>query len=275
VVQTYVLGTDSTCFIGTIIDKDTGDTLKCCQLIKISKYQGIWRRSFANELWRLFQGIGKHKGTDTCFFIKKSDDLKGRTYTNGLILCNYCPQKDESHRTWLTMGGNRIDYPWNKSTPAANLTTAKLRFNSTISTPSTLFYGIDLANFYLNTPMKHYKYMHLWLDILPQEIMDKYDVTNIADANGWVYVEIQKGMYGLPQAGMLANKLLEKRLAIRGYYQCQHMPGLWCHMWRDITFCLVVDNFGIKTSSMADMKHLISSLQEHYSIAVEWTWCLF
>ncbi len=37
-VQTYVLGTDSSCFIGTIIKEDTCDTLKYCQLIKISKY---------------------------------------------------------------------------------------------------------------------------------------------------------------------------------------------------------------------------------------------
>jgi hypothetical protein len=82
-------------------------------------------------------------------------------------------------------------------------------------------------------------------------------------------------MYGLPQAGILAYKLLKKCLAIRGYYQCQHTPGLWHHMWRDITFCLVVDNFGIETTSMADMKHLVSLLQEHYSIAVGWTGSLF
>jgi hypothetical protein len=37
------------------------------------------------------------------------------------------------------------------------------------------------------------------------------------------------------------------------------------------TFCLVFNNFGIKTTSMANMKHLISSLQEYYSIAVDWT----
>jgi hypothetical protein len=82
-------------------------------------------------------------------------------------------------------------------------------------------------------------------------------------------------MYGLPQAGILANKLLGKCLAIRGYYQRQHKPGLWRHMWHDITFCLVVDDFGIKTTSMADMKHLVSLLQEHYSIAVDWTGSLF
>jgi hypothetical protein len=35
----------------------------------------------------------------------------------------------------------------------ADLTTAKLLINSTISTPGTKFLGINLANFYLNTPM--------------------------------------------------------------------------------------------------------------------------
>jgi hypothetical protein len=82
------------------------------------------------------------------------------------------------------MGGNRIDYPWNKSMPTANLTTTKLLFNSTISTPGALFYGIDLTNFYLKTPMVRYEYMYLWLNILPQEIIDKYNLTNIVDADG-------------------------------------------------------------------------------------------
>ncbi len=152
--------------------------------------------------------------------------------------------------------------------PTANLTTVKLLFNFTISTPGASFYGIDLTNFYLNTPMECYEYMQLWLDSLPQEIINKYKFTNIVDADGWIYVEVQKGMYGLPQAGILVKKLLQKRLAIRGYYQCQHTPGQWRHMWRDITFCLVVDNFGIKTTSMANMKHLVTSLKEHYPIAV-------
>jgi hypothetical protein len=166
------------------------------------------------------------------------------------------------------MGGNCIDYPWNKSTTTADLTTEKLLFNSTISTPGASFYGINLANVYFNILMERYEYMRLRLDIVPQEIIDKYNLTKIVNADGWVYVEICKGMYGLPQAGILTNKLLEKCLAIRGYYQCQHTPGLWHHMWHDITFCLVVNGFGIKTTSMADIKHLVSSLQEYYSIAL-------
>ncbi len=38
VVRTYVLVTDSSCFISAIIDKNTDDTLEYCQLIKIPKY---------------------------------------------------------------------------------------------------------------------------------------------------------------------------------------------------------------------------------------------
>eukprot|EP00957_Ditylum_brightwellii_P040535 3067733-Ditylum_brightwellii.AAC.1 len=53
-------------------------------------------------------------------------------------------------------------------------------------------------------------------------------------------------MYGLPQAGILANKLLSKRIVRHGYYLCTYTPGLWRHQWRPITFALVVDDFGVK-----------------------------
>ncbi len=51
------------------------------------------------------------------------------------------------------LGGDRIRYAGNKSTPKADLVTAKLLINSTILMPNNKFYGIDLANFYLMTPM--------------------------------------------------------------------------------------------------------------------------
>jgi hypothetical protein len=82
-------------------------------------------------------------------------------------------------------------------------------------------------------------------------------------------------MYGLPQAGILANQLLEKRLTTKGYYQCQQTPSLWSHVWQNITFCLVVDHFGIKVTNMHDMDHLINALKEHYTIAVDMAGSLF
>ena len=133
---------------------------------------------------------------------------------------------------------------------------------------------MDISNFYLNTPLDKYEYMRLRLDIIPQEIIDAYNLTDLMH-DGWIYIEIRKGMYGLPQAGILANKLLRKRLATKGYYHCQHTPGLWRHVWRPITFCLVVDDFGIKSTNNAHVLHLKDALEENYCVTVDWTGSLF
>jgi len=144
------------------------------------------------------------------------------------------------------VGGNLIDYPWEVATPTSNLTTAKLLFNSVISTPGAVFVVMDVKNFYLNTPMKQPEFMQLQINLIPEEIVEKYNLKEKVDDKGWVYVRIELGMYGLPQAGRLANKLLEKRLNLKGYYHCQYTPGLWHHVWCPITFSLMVDNFVAK-----------------------------
>jgi hypothetical protein len=51
---------------------------------------------------------------------------------------------------------------------------------------------------------------------LPQETIEKCNLNKIAQ-DGKVYIEIQKGMYGLPQAGILANELLQRNLPKDGY----------------------------------------------------------
>jgi hypothetical protein len=117
--------------------------------------------------------------------------------------------------------------------------------------------------------------MRLRLDLIPDEIIQHYNLHDFVDDQGWVYVEIWMGMYGLSQAGILANKLLEQRLNTKGYYHCQHTPGLWRHVWRDITFCLVVDDFGIKSTSRNHVIHLKECLEEHYKVAVDWDGSLF
>ena len=71
-------------------------------------------------------------------------------------------------------------------------------------------------------------------------------------------------MYGLPQAGILAEKQLIRFLGSYGYSPVPHTPGLWHHQWRPITFCLVVDDFGIKYISKEHADHLIQCLQNHY-----------
>ena len=59
-------------------------------------------------------------------------------------------------------------------------------------------------------------------------------------------MEIQKGMYGLPQAGKIANDKLKLHLAKFGYKPAPITLGLWSHQTRPLQFSLVVDDFGIK-----------------------------
>ena len=83
--------------------------------------------------------------------------------------------------------------------------------NSTISTPVARFITLDLKNFYYNTPMGRYEYMKISLAIFPVEIIAQYKLLQLA-SNGWVYLEILKGMPGLKQAGRIANDRLKMSL---------------------------------------------------------------
>jgi hypothetical protein len=44
---------------------------------------------------------------------------------------------------------------------------------------------------------------------LPQEVIGESDLEEIA-VDGKFYIKIQKGMHGLPRAGILANELLQQ-----------------------------------------------------------------
>ena len=53
------------------------------------------------------------------------------------------------------------------------------------------------------------EYMRMPLKIIPQEIIDHYNLNQIVE-DGWVYQKIVREMYGLPIAGKIANDLLTK-----------------------------------------------------------------
>ena len=80
-------------------------------------------------------------------------------------------QKSETHRIRLTVGGNLINFPGGFTTHTADLTTAKLIFNSLLWTKKEKFMCADISNLYLNNPMNRYDYMKLPLEIIPEEII--------------------------------------------------------------------------------------------------------
>ena len=86
---------------------------------------------------------------------------------------------------------------------------------------------------------------------------------------------IERGIYGLPHTGLLANNLLAKRLIKAGDYQCQFTPALWRHVWRPVTFSLVVDDFGVRFKGDCHANHLINTLKKYYDVSVDWKGELF
>ena len=66
----------------------------------------------------------------------------------------------------------------------------------------------DIKDFYLNMTMKLNDYMTIKLSDVPEEFIKQYKLAAKTIKEGYVYIQTFKGMYGLPQAGILVQKLL-------------------------------------------------------------------
>jgi hypothetical protein len=115
---------------------------------------------------------------------------------------------------------------------------------------------LNIKNFYLLVLLDRHEHMHIPIDLFPPWILNQYDLMRKVH-NGHIYMDMRRTVWGLPQAGILANKLLQKRLAPHRYYECKQIPGLWKHTTHPISFTLMVDNFGVKYERQEDIDHLI------------------
>eukprot|EP00804_Cyclotella_cryptica_P006226 CCRYP_020767-RA/>CCRYP_020767-RA protein AED:0.16 eAED:0.16 QI:0/0/0/1/1/1/2/0/846 len=232
--------------LSAILDTDTGELLEYRHLIKNPKYCTIWKNAYGKELGRLAQGIpGTVKGTNTIVFIAITKSLRKR----------------------------RRASPTDASLPTTDRRKTLIAFDSQLARhlhKGARFMTIDIKDFYLNTPMVRPEYMRLKLSDIPDHIIKLYKLDKLVTTDGYVYVLIQKGMYGLPQAGIIAQQLLEKRLALKGYHQSSITPGFWKHDWRPISFTLCVDDFGVKYVGIKHAQHLLQTLNEHYETSQDW-----
>ena len=167
------------------------------------------------------------------------------TYLRVSVVSAPRPEKANPHLVRWTVGGDKIDYPFDVSTKTADLTTAKLLINSVLSAAGAMFITADLKDFYLGTPMTRFEYMRVPILMLTEAIIKQYNLRPTFN-NGYVYLEIRRCMYGLPQAGRLANDQLVAFLEPHGYKTCPLTPGLRQHTTRDLVFTLVVDDFGVR-----------------------------
>jgi hypothetical protein len=198
----------------------------------------------------------------------------GHKWTYARIVVNYQPQKKAPNWICIAVGRNLITYKGDTSTCTANLTTSKLLWNSILSTEGARYMCLDLKKLYLTVAIDYNEYMEMPLALFLEWIKKQYNLdTHTRD--GFVFLEIRRAVWGLPQAGILANKLLQKWLAPHGYYECVNTPGLWRHATCPITFSLVVDDFGVKYVGKEHAEHLIKCLKEKYKLTKDWAGDLY
>ena len=80
-----------------------------------------WWKDVGNEHRRLANGIyNRVLATNTIEFIKKEKLPTGHKVTYANFVCDCRPLKSEPYRVRLTVGGDRLEYPDDASSPAAS-----------------------------------------------------------------------------------------------------------------------------------------------------------
>ena len=176
----------------------------------------------------------------------------------------------KTYRIRGTIGGDKVNYPYDVRARTAHTDIIKILLTSVVSDHAN-FMTLDIKDFYLNHDLERPEYMRVRRDQLPPEIIEKYNLQSYFGNSNSIIIEINKGLYGLPQAGKIAQDNLVKLLRLHGYTQCEHTPCTFRHATRNITFALVVDDFGVKYSSKDDAEHLIAALQTQYVLKTNWT----
>jgi hypothetical protein len=147
-----------------VVHPITKETItKYTKLMDNPALKALWVPAMSKELHRLAQGKeGVTVSTNTIFYLTHDEIRripKDRTVTYARIVINHRPQKDNPNRVRITVGGNLIDYPYELTTRTADMVSAKIMWNSVISTPGAEFGGSDIKIMYLETPLEQYEYM--------------------------------------------------------------------------------------------------------------------
>ena len=82
-------------------------------------------------------------------------------------------------------------------------------------------------------------------------------------------MRVEKGVYGLKQAGIIANHELVKHMSPFRYNTVQHSPDLWVHDSRKRLFSIVVDDLCDQYCSTEDADYFFKGLRAKYIITVD------
>jgi hypothetical protein len=164
-----------------------------------------------------------HAGPNAAYWAQADGEEIERLLTTGtikpLLFCNIpankvvtnvnpvCVEKTNDDgslkfRTRLTIGGDRIVYPYETTAVTAEMDALKILLNAMISEDAK-WSTIDLTDFYLGTDLPHMEFIRIPSRVIPPRVMDFYELTEFS-RNDAIYFSVHKTHYGLPQAGALS-----------------------------------------------------------------------
>ncbi len=73
-----------------------------------------------------------------------------------------------------------VNYDGDTSVRTADLDTAKLHWNSVISTENARYMCLDIKNFYLTAALKYFEYMKIPLALFPAWTVEQYNLRTLA-----------------------------------------------------------------------------------------------
>ncbi len=161
-----------------------------------------------------------------------------KNFTYGDPVVDYRPQMEKPNRIQITARGDLMTHESSPSVRTADLDRAKLHWNSVISTPWAQYMCLDINLFYLTAHLEYFKYMWMLLVLFPGWIQEQYNIKLLA-YKGYVHLEMRRAVWGLPQAGILANKKLQCKFALFGCFRHVNIPGCMVHESRPISSTLL------------------------------------
>jgi hypothetical protein len=100
----------------------------------------VWQTAFRKDFGRMVQGCNEtgQKGTNAMFVMTKTEIARalaaGKKITYANLVVDHHPQKEDPNRIRITAGGNLIQCESKLSVRTADINTAKLHWNSVMST---------------------------------------------------------------------------------------------------------------------------------------------
>jgi hypothetical protein len=191
------------------------------------------------------------------------------TYYNQKMKEKLLPDGSTQRRVRGTAGGDRIHYPDSVAAYTAEMELVKIHWHSVISDhridSCTKYMTMDLSDFYIGAPLLRPEYLRIHISKISPSNLTKHQLTPFVH-NNHVTFEVNKCLWGLPQAGLLSQQRLVSHLALHGYLPADPaVPCYFKHVTRSLTFTLVIDDFGVvKYQSIADVEHLKDTIRLLY-----------